>query len=192
MRRLLITTLFLAAATTATAQTPTTPMLELRPLAGALIPTGDQRDLFKDAAMYGAQVALAYRPNVHFVGSFAWSPGRDRFAISDHKVNVYQYDVGAEYNLTYPLGSRWELKPFLGAGGGARTYDYEATTLETRTCAAGYGALGTELQYGVVGLRLEARDYLYCFKNPVSGQSNTRNEVGLTAGFVYHVGHRTR
>jgi hypothetical protein len=190
MYRLLMTTLFLTAATTAAAQTPAMPMLELRPMAGALIPTGDQRDLFKDAVLYGAQVAFEYRPNVHIVGSFGWSPGHDRFAVADQKVNLFQYDVGAEYNLLYPLGSGWELKPFLGAGVGARTYDYAAATLQTRTCAAGYGTLGTELQYGAVGLRLEARDYVHCFKNPVSDQSNTRNEVGLTAGFVYHLGHR--
>jgi hypothetical protein len=192
MRKIVLTTLLLAAATTAAAQSPTPPMLELRPMAGALIPTGEQRDLFKDAAVYGAQVAMEYRSDLHFVASFGWSPGHDRFAVADHKVNVYQYDIGAEYNLIVPFGDRWELKPFLGVGGGARTYDYAAASLETQTCAAGYGTLGTELQYGAVALRLEARDYVYCFKNPVSDLSKTRNEVGLTAGFAYHIGHRMR
>jgi hypothetical protein len=114
----MLAAMFLAAATAAAAQTATAPRLEPLPMAGALIPTGEQRDLFQDAAMYGAQVALEYRPNLHL--------------------------------------------------------------------------LGTELQSGVVALRLEARDYVSCFKNALTSESKTRNEVGLSAGFAYHIGRRLR
>jgi hypothetical protein len=51
--------------------------------------------------------------------------------------------------------------------------------VKTRTCSAGYGAVGTELEAGAVALRLEARDYLTCFESPVTGDNRTRNDLGL-------------
>ncbi len=190
MRVTLFAVVLLTAASAAVAQSPVPPQIELRPVAGAYIPTGVQRDLFKDAAMFGVQGALEVRPNFHVVGSFAWSPGHDRFGLAEDRVNLFQYDAGVEYGPVVPLGRNWEWKPFAGVGAGARTYDYRATELDTNTCFSGYGALGTEFQYGVTALRIEARDYLYCYKHPILDESKTRNEVGLSAGIAYHFGRR--
>jgi hypothetical protein len=60
--------------------------------------------------------------------------------------------------------------------------------LKDRTCGSGYGALGTEFQRDRLALRAEARDYVCCFKAPVTGvKSKTRNDVGLSLGFAYHL-----
>ncbi len=133
------------------------------------MPTGDQRDRFKDAAMYGVQAAVEVMPTFHLLGTFSWVPGQTTYAASDDKVQILQYDVGAELGLDQALGSSWEFKPFVGAGAGARTYLYKSADLMDKTCNAGYGALGSELQYSRVAFRLEARENVYCFKSPVAG-----------------------
>ena len=51
---------------------------------------------------------------------------------------------------------------------------------------SGYGSLGTELQTGAVALRVEARDYMSCFKSPVTGLHDTRSDLGLSLGVAYH------
>ena len=161
---------------------------EIRPFAGAIIPTGSQRDLFKDAPLVGVQGAVELKPSLHLVGTFAWVPGQNKFAVAQDNVSIFAYDVGAELGFVRSLGGAWELRPFIGAGAGARTYSYQASTLATRTCAAGYGALGTEFQRGRTALRVQARDNVFCFKSPIAGvSSQTRNDIGLSFGLAYHL-----
>jgi hypothetical protein len=179
--------LLLAGAMTLPAQTPM-PRPEIRPFVGAYVPTGTQRELFKDATLFGVQGALELKPTVHMLGTFSWVPGHDKYPGFDENVSIFAYDVGAEFGLVRPLNEGWEFKPFIGFGAGARTYAYKADGLPNRTCAAGYGALGSEFQLKQVALRLEARDNVYCFKSPISGvQSKTRNDVGLVFGLAYHI-----
>lgn len=189
------TTLLLAFAMTATAaaaqELPMTPKLEVRPLAGALIPTGVQRNQMASTVLYGAQAAVEMTPWVHAVASFAWSPARHRIQqLTDRRVNLFQYDLGAEFHLIQPLGENWRMKPFIGVGGGARTYDYREPGTSTRTYGAGYAALGTEFEYGITAFRLEARDYVYGWEDPITASSKTRNDVALTAGVAFQFGLR--
>lgn len=160
---------------------------ELRPFVGAYLPTGAQRDLFKDASLFGIQGALEVKPTFHLLGTFSWVPVHDKFSGFDENVNVFAYDVGTEFGMIHSLGSGWELKPFLGLGVGARTYAYKASGLSNNTCAAGYGALGSEFQFDKVALRFEARDNVFCYRSPIAGVATaTRNDVGLAFGFAYH------
>ena len=188
MRRTLLTLGLAAAAATASAQPAidAVPALEIRPFAGAFVPTGELRDVQKSAPLFGAQVAWEYRPNFHVLGTFGWAPAKVKYAVSDDKVSIFEYDIGLEYGLVRPMAKEWVFKPFLGIGAGGRTYDYASSTLQTRTCTAGYGALGTEFQINRTALRLEARDYLHCYKSPMTGASKTRNDIGLAAGVAYH------
>jgi hypothetical protein len=161
---------------------------EVRPFIAAYLPAGALRDEFKSATTLGLQGALEISPFMHVVGTVGWTNGHNKYAsFSDDVTYIWQYDVGTEFNLTRELGTSWLLKPFLGAGAGGRTYDYQAVNVGTSTCAAGYGTIGSELQKGVMALRLEARNYFTCFKSPLTAEKKTRNDVGLAFGVAYHV-----
>jgi len=161
---------------------------EIRPYAGALIPTGDLRNFFHDAPMVGVQAAVELKPSLHLVGAFGWVAAQNRFPVAQDNVNVFKYDVGMELGLVRSLGGAWELRPFIGAGIGGRTYDYQAASLATKTCTSGYGAVGTEFQIARTALRLEARHNVFCYRSPItSGSSQTRSDIGLTFGVAYHL-----
>lgn len=187
MKKLTVTmAALLATAMVASAQ-ETRVRPEIRPFAGMHFPTGDQRNLFDDAALLGLQAALELRPSFHVLGTFSWAAGQTKYVVAKDNVQIFQYDVGVEMNMVRALGEQWLFKPFLGAGGGARTYLYENDNLTNRTCAAGYGALGAELEFNRTALRLEGRDNLFCFRSALPGiKSRTRNDVGLSLGLAYH------
>jgi hypothetical protein len=161
---------------------------EVRPMFGAYLPTGKQEKDLKSAMLAGVQVATEVRPSLDLVGSFQWSPSKNKYLTAKNRVNLYQYDAGAELMgpKATPFGG--SLKPFVGLGLGARTYHPQTTDLKSTTYFAGYGALGTEFQLSRVGLRLEGRDYLSQFKG-VSGteKGSTRNDVVLAAALAFHI-----
>jgi hypothetical protein len=158
---------------------------ELRPYVGAYIPTGDQRDLLKDAVLVGAQASWRVVPRLAVTGTFGWAPSKDRVTAGDETLDLYQYDIGAEARAPswYRRGS-WDFTPFVGLGIGGRTYKYrDLDDVDAKTNVAGFGALGGEVGFGRVGLRLEARDYVSRFE-PLTGtgDATTRNDVTLAAG----------
>jgi hypothetical protein len=174
-------------ATTLPAQAPNL-RPEIRPFAGAMIATGDQRLLFKDAPLFGIQAALEVRPDFHVLGTFGWMPVQSKYLLADNDVNVLDYSVGVEVGMVRPLPGKWEFKPFVGVGTGARRYLYQGARLGNQTCVTGYAALGTEFQLGHAALRLEGRDNLFCYRSPIAGiASQTRNDVGIAFGVAYHV-----
>lgn len=187
MRRIMLAAVALVFGATALPAQETGAKAEIRPFVGASIPTGTQRDLFNDAPVFGLQGAVELKPTLHLVGTFGWVPGQNEYVLARDNVNIFQYDVGIELSMVRGLGASWQFRPYLGVGGGARTYAYEADQLGDKTCAAGYGALGSEFQLGRTALRVEARDDVFCFKSPIPGQdSRTRNDLRLTAGMAYH------
>jgi hypothetical protein len=160
---------------------------ELRPFVGASIPTGSQRDFFRDEPLIGFQAAVELNPTLHMVGSLGGVPSDARYAVSDGEVNVFQYDVGLELGWARPLTRGWEFRPFFGFGAGGRTYAYTADVLDDQTCLSGYGALGSEFRFGRTGVRLEARDNVFSYRSPIARvRSKTRNDVDLMLGFAYH------
>ena len=186
MRRIAIAlALFVAGAATLTAQS-TTKKPEIRPFIGANVPTGEQRNLFTDAALLGAQIALELRPTVHVVGTFGWAASQTSYNIPDDNVNMFTYDVGVEMSLVQSLGGAWELKPFVGLGAGARTYAYSGD-LPDQTCGSAYLGGGTEFQLVPWAFRLEARYNAFCYQTPfTTDESETRYDLGLTLGLAYH------
>jgi hypothetical protein len=161
---------------------------EIRPFVGAFVPTGGLRNDFKTATMVGAQAAWEWNDYVHLVSSLSWTHGHAKFAaLSEDVTEIWQFDVGGEFNAMHELGAQWLFRPFVGLGAGGRTYDYHALGVGTKTCTAAYGALGLEFQRSAVAFRAEGRNYATCFESPITGKKVTRNDVGLMLGFAYHV-----
>lgn len=160
---------------------------ELRPYVGAYVPTGDQRDLLKDAVFVGAQGSYRIIPQLAVTGTVGWSPSKDRITPGSQKLDLWQYDVGAEVRAPAWLRSgALEFTPFAGLGVGGRTYDYRDLDVSAKTNVAGYGGVGGEFGFGRTGLRFEARDYVSRFK-PLTGggDAKTRNDVTLTGGLTF-------
>src|SRR2546430_686184 len=82
----------LAVGGTASAQGTT--RFELRPFVGAYIPTGDQRDLLKDAVLVGAQLSYNVIPAFSVTGSFGWSPSKDRVTAGHQTPHTHPYELG--------------------------------------------------------------------------------------------------
>ena len=164
-----------------------TSTFELRPFAGATVPAGAHRDLFKDAPIFGLGVAFQLQPNLHIVSNFSWMREHTKYAVLKNDGNRYSYDVGVELSAERPMTANWMFRPYVGLGGGARTYTYQAETLFKRTGAAGYASLGTEFRYGVTAIRVEARGNAFDFKSPqLNGPSNTRYDLAFSVGMAYH------
>lgn len=160
---------------------------EIRPYAGALIPTGDHRSDFRTSTTLGLQGALEASKYIHLVANVAWTRGHAKYAtFSDDLTYVWHYDLGAEFNARFET-DLFLVRPFVGLGAGLRTYDYQALGQSARTCATGYGAIGTELEMGSIALRAEGRDYLNCFESPIYRTKTTRNDLLLVLGFAYHL-----
>jgi hypothetical protein len=159
---------------------------ELRPYAGAYIPTGKQRDLLKDAVLVGAQASYRIVPQVAITGTLGWSPSKDRLTPGDQTLDLWQYDIGAEFRApSWFTSGSWDFTPFVGLGAGGRTYDYrDLDDVDAKTNLAGFGVLGGELGFGRAGLRVEARDYVSQFKPFTGGDSKTRNDVTVAAGLT--------
>jgi hypothetical protein len=170
------------------AQRPAAVRAEVRPFVGAFIPAGGLRSDFKTATMLGGQAAIELSDYMHVVGTVAWTHGHNKFGgFSDDVTYIWQYDLGLEFNTLHQLGEKWLFRPFLGAGAGGRTYDYQAKAVQTRSCTAGYGSLGVELQRDAIAYRIEGREYLTCFESPMTSKKVTRNDIGLAFGLAYHI-----
>jgi len=160
---------------------------ELRPYTGAYIATGDQRDAVKDAVLVGAQASYRIVRFLAVTGSFGWSPSKDRLIPGDEKLDIYQYDLGAEARATsWRQFGALDFTPFAGLGVGGRTYNFrDLDNVDAKTNILGYGAVGGELGFGRIGLRVEGRDNLSGFKPLIGGgDSKTRNDVTVAAGLT--------
>src|SRR5213075_3183694 len=85
-----------AFAARAEAQSPAQSAFQVRPLVGALIPTGDERDVIKNAVLVGGQGSYTLNSNFALVGAFGWSPSEDKTSASRPKLDLYQYDLGIQ------------------------------------------------------------------------------------------------
>ena len=160
---------------------------ELRFTSGGLVPTGAERSTLKDAKYSAAQVSWLVAPSLAVTGTFGWGRSRDIATSGDPQLDVFTYDVGAEARGTeWFTGKAVTFAPFVGAGGGARSYNYRNLDVDATHNIAGYAAAGGELGAGRVAARLEVRDYVAGFK-PLTGvgASGTRNDVVIMIGLRF-------
>lgn len=182
---LLVLGLLVASATLLNAQEPASSRGSIRPFVGAYIPTGDQRELLKDAVLVGAQGSWNVHRNAAVTGTFGWTPSKDKISAGDQTLDAFQYDLGVEGRVPRWI-SGYGFTPFIGAGVGSRTYSYRDLNVDSKTNVDGYGAVGFDLDVGPLGLRLEARDYVSQFKPFAGGETVTRNDVAIMAGLGLH------
>jgi outer membrane protein with beta-barrel domain len=188
----LVTIAALAAfALRAEAQSPAPRAFNVRPVVGALVATGDEHDLLKNAVLVGGQASYNLNSNFAVLGSFAWSPSEDKTTTPRPKLDLYQYDLGIEGRLDdLTSGTAVATRPFASVGGGARTYNLRnvpGSSAQTNPLA--FGAIGLDVgpSSGRVGVRLEARDNVTWFKG-LRGElqdRNARNDVQFAAGLTF-------
>ena len=161
---------------------------ELRVSSGALVPTGTQRDVLKDAQMTAAQLSWVVTPSVAVTGTFGWARSRDVGSADRPKLDVFTSDLGVEARpVQWIAGRAVTFSPFAGVGAGARSYNYRKLDVDATHNLAAYGAVGGELDMGRVGLRLEARNYATGFKPLVGvGKSDMRNDVVVMAAVSFN------
>ncbi|MFN2564185.1 MAG: hypothetical protein ABR499_04150, partial [Gemmatimonadaceae bacterium] len=140
--------ILLATANTADAQTaaPQRNGWEFLFASGALIPTGAQRNVLKDAQLSTAQVSYVIRSRFAITTMFGWARSRDLASVGDPKLDVFTYDVGAEARAPrWMAGRSMTFTPFAGVGVGSRSYNYRSLDVDATHNVAGYGAVGGEL-----------------------------------------------
>lgn len=149
---------------------------------GTLVPTGVQRGAIKRADLTAVQASYMIGSNIAVTTTVGWARSRDIATAGDPKLDVFTYDVGAELRCR-PIGDAVTFRSFLGAGAGARSYNYRSLDVDATHNLAGYGSVGGELGYRRVALRIEGRDYVSGFK-PLAGTgpSDRRNDVAILVG----------
>lgn len=156
---------------------------EFRLSSGAFVPAGAQRHALKDAHITAAQVSWLVRPSIAVTGTFGWARSRDVTLESAPKLDVFTSDAGIEFRSNdWVTARRVSFSPFVGVGGGARSYNYRNLDVDARNNLAGYASVGGEVGSGRAAVRVEVRDYVAGFKPlATAGRSSTRNDVVLMA-----------
>ena len=159
---------------------------EIRPFAGASMPTGAHRDAFKDAALVGGQAALRLTPTVDVVTSLGWQIAESKYGVASKMADVWLYDIGLEKSFRHSEAHHAQLAPFLGAGFGGRAYHFRSASLNGSTCFAAYGSAGAQYEVGRSAVRFALRDDAFCYTAPVGNAvSETRNDVSIVLGVGY-------
>jgi hypothetical protein len=151
-----------------------------------LLPTGEQRAALKRAELTAFQISWLAAHSVAVTTTLGWARSRDVARDGDPRLSVFTYDIGAELRGEPQAVGRISLSPFAGLGAGGRSYDYRGFDAPAKHHAAAYAAIGGELGYRRVRLRIEARDYVTRF-TPLSGrgQGDSRNDIMMMAGLRF-------
>ena len=151
---------------------------------GALVGTGAQRGVIKDAPLSTAQVSYVIGSRFAVTATTGWARSRDIASSGNPKLDVFTYDVGAELRAPRQNAeSKIAFTPLVGAGVGARSYNYRNLDVGASHNLATYAALGGEMGVRRVLLRFEVRDYVTRFAPLVGdGGSTTRNDLVAMLG----------
>ncbi|ABC81442.1 outer membrane beta-barrel protein [Anaeromyxobacter dehalogenans] len=186
MKKLLIVVAALVGmAGTAQAQEPAR-KFEISPYAGAYLGLGDQRDTLKDAFLLGLKLKYDVHPYVAVVGSFAWSPTEAK-QYGDAKLDLFQYDVGLQGQYPIAITADWTLKPFVGVGVGARTYEFRDLNVDSETDFVWYSELGANVERGPIVVGVTARDTMSAYDG-LGGEQDSTTRIDLQ--LAGHVGVR--
>jgi opacity protein-like surface antigen len=183
MKRVLVITAAALGLASAARAEESAARFEVTPFVGAYVPTGDQRDLLKDAFALGLTASYDVHRYVAVVGSFSWAATQVKGLGRDDDLDLFQYDLGVEGRYPVALGGAWTVQPFLGVGAGARTYSLRDLDVSAETDFAGYVSAGVSVQRGPLAVRVGARDQITPFDGlDGAGKEETRNDLGVFAG----------
>ena len=181
--------LLLASTRPAEAQSPPQPPAawEFYVSGGWLLPTGAQSATIKRADLTAVVVSYVPRPSFAITGTFEWARSHDLAVAGEPKLDVFICDVGAEARGTeMPLGGAWKVAPFVGIGGGARSYNIPKLPADPTYNLTAYGSAGGVFAIHRVRLRLEVRDYVSSFKPLVGGgKAAMRNDLVVMLGLRF-------
>jgi len=182
-------TLLLASTRPAEAQTPPQPPAawEAYVSGGWLIPTGAQRASIKRADLTAVVVSYVPRPSFAITGTFEWARSHDLAIAGEPKLDVFIADIGAEARAPQmSMGGAWKVAPFVGIGGGTRSYNIPKLPVDPTYNLTAYASVGGEFAFHRVHLRLEVRDNVSSFK-PLAGggKAATRNDVVIMLGLRF-------
>jgi len=179
MKKVLVLFATLTATTPAFAQTPERTRLEVSTTVGALIPTGDQRDLFRSQYLFGLNVSYDLNDYFALVASFGLTAEKmlGQRIEKPHNTRLdrlYQYDLGVRVQKPFDLGKSLVMRPFVGAGLGGRSYTFKPAGPDDETVLTGYGTAGVSFEYRRIALALGARAYFSAFDG-----SDPRNDIAV-------------
>lgn len=164
-------------------RTPKKPGFEFVMPGGATMPVGDQEKDVKRGMVTAAQASYGLRSNLVLTGTFAWTRTRPIGLGAEAKLNLFTYDLGAEFRMPRHSGDRrLSVKPFAGFGVGARSSNYRHVDVATSHQLAAYVSAGGEVRLGRVGFRLEVRDYVIGPNLTRFSGAAQRNDVAVLAG----------
>jgi hypothetical protein len=162
---------------------PKKPGFELLMPTGTVVPTGAQEGELQRANLTAVQLSYGLRPSLVLTGMVGWARTRPLGLDNDVKLDLFTYDVGAEYRLPRRSSDgRFNFKPFTGIGLGARSFNYRNIDTPTTHNLAAYASAGGELALARVRVRLEVRDYMTWLDAPGYSESVRRNDVAVMAG----------
>jgi hypothetical protein len=147
-------------------------------------PMGAQRHAFGRADLTAVQLSYAVRADFALTGAVGWVRGRDASSVGESKLDIFTYDVGAEFRSPLKTFSGFgSFRSFAGVGAGGRSYRSHALEVDTAHDIAAYISAGGEVGVRRIRLRLEIRDYISGFKS-LNGQGSggARNDVVAMIG----------
>lgn len=172
--------------------------IAFHPLVGAFVPLAGARDVLGNGFLAGAQLSAALPPvlGVRAAAVATAFGARAQQSVpppnGSRGVAAYGYDVGLEFGGRLSrLGTDEHAPtflPFLGLGGGGRTFDPDARGAPSRSGGAGYISLGGEWAGGGgsrTALRFEGRSY-WSRLDPRGATNAWRTDLILNAGLAYH------
>ena len=142
---------------------------------------------FKDAYTLGTNAGVRIDDRFGIEAFFAWLPTRFEPAGGPTgAVDVNGFMYGLTFLYHFDLG---RLQPFLGAGAGGETFDYDALGWDRHTDFMANVVVGTNVAIdSKTAIRLEARDCITWFDPHVVGRSATaENDLMLTVGLDFRI-----
>jgi opacity protein-like surface antigen len=195
-------TLMLLAAHTASAQAPPV-KLELTPFAGGALflselPSAFQLDTdfggtttltgveFDNALVFGGRAGLRIADRFGIGASVLYSPlTYSTSTATGQDGGLYAYGADFSYHAI-DLSER--IAPFIVAGVGAKSYDFEGADLKTDFMWNAGAGLDVALTRNV-GIRFEARDYMSLFDPMIDGlDEELQHDIVLSAGLSFIFG----